>query len=523
MDMLHKKPQQIREPGLGLSVTVLVIVAFVIVYSVAILELSPQLPIAFGAIFTSLIGYFVLGCPWEIINRGIRSSISEALISLLILLMIGALIGIWITTGIVPGLIYYGLPLLSPSMFLTATLVISSIVALATGSSWSTTGTVGIALIGMAVGLGVPSPIAAGFIISGAYFGDKMSPLSETTNLAPAVAGTNLFDHIKAMMWSTIPTYIIVIGIAMIMGMKYSGGHIDSSQIEGMRSLIAAEFKISPLCVIPPLVIAGLAYRKIPALPSIIFGGLAAMIIGVFQGVPLIDIITSIQTGYEPSLTASIVSMTDSGALSLLLTDKGIAGLSPESAVKIAESLSSLLERGGIESMYWTLSLTMLALALGGILEAVGILKTVLRKIVSKIDSVKGIIISTLISGCSANLFIADQYLAIILPGRMFKPTYDENQISPKMLSRSIEDSATVTSAIIPWNTCGAYQSGVLGVPCLSYLPYAFFNYLCPIISALLTLMGIGIYKTIKGEDTLIHRETQDLLKLKKSVEETSE
>lgn len=522
MEFLHRRSKQIREPGFGLSLVVLLIVAFAIVYSVAILELSPQLPIIFGAIFTAFIGYFVLGCPWEVIDKGIRSSISEALISLLILLMIGALIGIWITTGVVPGLIYYGLPLLSPSIFLTATLLISSIVALATGSSWSTTGTVGIALIGMAVGLGIPTPVAAGFIISGAYFGDKMSPLSETTNLAPAVAGTNLFDHIKAMLWSTVPTYLIVVGIAMIMGMKYSGGNIDPSQIEGMRKLIAAEFNISPLCIIPPLVIAGLAYRKIPALPSIIFGGLTAMVLGLFQGIPLLDIIKSALTGYKPALTASIASTTDSGALNQLLADNGVVGLASESAIKIAESLSSLLERGGIESMYWTLSLTMLALALGGILEEVGILKAILHKIVSKIESVKGILIVTVVSGCSANLFIADQYLAIILPGRMFKPTYDENKISPRMLSRSIEDSATVTSAIIPWNTCGAYQSGVLGVPCLSYLPYAFFNYLCPLISILLTLMGIGIYKRVKGEDILVDRNTQGLLKLHKNVEKTS-
>ncbi len=220
MEFLHRKPKQIREPGFGLSLVVLLIVAFAIVYSVAILELSPQLPIIFGAIFTAFIGYFVLGCPWEVIDKGIRSSISEALISLLILLMIGALIGIWITTGVVPGLIYYGLPLLSPSIFLTATLLISSIVALATGSSWSTTGTVGIALIGMAVGgsswsttgtvgialigmavgLGIPTPVAAGFIISGAYFGDKMSPLSETTNLAPAKQCYGVqFQHISSL------------------------------------------------------------------------------------------------------------------------------------------------------------------------------------------------------------------------------------------------------------------------------------------------------------------------------------
>ncbi|PID75867.1 MAG: Na+/H+ antiporter NhaC [Deltaproteobacteria bacterium] len=506
----------VREPGLGLAVSVLLVVAFVIVYSVVILELSAQLPIMFGAIFTALVGYFVLKCPWSAIEKGIRSSIADALISLLILLIIGALIGVWITTGIVPGLVYYGLPLLSPSMFLTAALLISSIVSLATGSSWSTTGTIGVALMGVALGLNIPAPIAAGVIISGAYFGDKMSPLSETTNLAPAIAGANLFDHIRAMLWSTVPTYIIVIGITVLIGMKYSGGYIDSSQIEGMRQLLSAEFNISPLCIVPPLVVAIAAYRKIPALPSIILGGFVAVLIGFFQGVDLMEIVKSVHSGYKPTLTASIISASDPQALGALLAENGIVNVSIDSTVEISKSLSSLLERGGIESMYWTLSLTILALALGGILETVGILKVVLKTIVRKIESAKGVVVATITSGFFANVFMADQYMAIILPGRMYKPAYDENRIAPRMLSRSIEDSATITSVLIPWNTCGAYQSGVLGVPVLSYLPYAFFNYLCPIVSILITLLGLGIYKTIKGKDTLIRFDSQDLLKIER-------
>lgn len=505
-----------RKPRFGEALFVLVVDALIISYGVLDihfesgatfgLALSAHVPLFIAAVFTALVGVFFIGRKWRDVEEGMINGITVALQAVLILMTIGGLIGAWIQSGVVPTLIFYGLNLLSPQYFLLASLLICAIVSLSTGSSWSTSGTVGIALMGIGAGLGVPAPVTAGFVISGAYFGDKMSPLSDTTNLAPAVAGSDLFSHIRAMLWTTGPTLLIVAGIAAYMGGSYSGAELDTSRISVIQQMMSSEFAISKIGFLPPLLVLVLAALKVPALPGITAGMLLAAGMSLFQGVGLGDVLGALHSGYTPGLIGQVAESADIGAVNELL--KGAVVFQPESfetVKEVASMLNDLLARGGLTGMLETVALILVALVLGGIMETCGFLEVLLERLMERVKSVFGLVGAVISSCVFTNMFLGDQYLALVMPGRMFRPAFEEFRkdgkgLDPKLLSRTLEDSGTLTSVLVPWNTCGAYNSGVLGVPTLSYLPYAFLNYINPLVALLMTRLGIGVPWVEKGE-----------------------
>ena len=494
-----------RKPTLFEAIVAIVVAAVCIGVGVLVLGVDVHIPLVFATAVVCWMGRYLLHFQWKDMEDGIFRGILAGLQAVLILMIVGMIIGSWIQGGIVPTLIYYGLSLLSPAIFLLATLLICSIVSLATGTSWGTSGTVGLALIGIAAGLGVPAPLAAGVVISGAYFGDKMSPLSDTTNLAPAVAGTTLFSHIRAMISTTMITYAIVVVITLVIGFKFAGGTLEVSRIQAFQKLLAAEFHISLLGFVPPVVVILLAALRFPAIPSMFAGVVLGAIMVLLQGNGLATMVTSIHYGYTPALSAELAGAENLEAVSALLASKGITDVSPELAKEVGQMLSDLLKRGGLDSMMWTVSLIFCALSFGGVMERCGFLEVLLDSLLRHVKSVTGLITSVIFACIFTNIFLADQYVAIVLPGRMFKSAFDKKGLHPRMLSRTLEDSGTLTSVLVPWNTCGAYHTGVLGVPTFQYLPYAFLNYLNPIVAIALTAMGKFIFWRKETDEDIIN------------------
>jgi NhaC family Na+:H+ antiporter len=502
-----------RKPSLALTLALFLTVAAMIAASVLVWEVDIHITLILGAMLTIAIGVVVLKYDYATIEKGIIDGIMTGMQACLILYTVGPLIGTWILSGVVPTMIYYGLAILSPSIFLLATLLICSVVSLSTGTSWGTSGTVGIALMGIALGLGIPAPLTAGVVISGAYFGDKMSPLSDTTNLAPAVAGTDLFQHIRAMVWTTGPTYIIVAAITIVIGFRYAGGELDTAKIAAIQALMKAEFWINPVTLIAPLVVIGLSAARKPALPSLWAGIFVAIVIALVNGSGIGDILNIMQYGYSPTVSASIAGAgEDAAALAKVLAESNIT-VAPAIALEAANDIVKLMERGGLQSMNWTISLIICAFTFGFSMETCGFLKVMLEAIMKPIKSVGGMVTATIMSCLVCDIFLGDQYLSIAMPGTMFRSAYQEKGLHPRMLSRSLEDAGTLLSVLIPWNTCGAYHTTVLGVPTIQYVPYAFLNYLNPIVAIILTYMGIGIaWKGKEGEPVISRTRPADLV-----------
>jgi len=423
-----------------------------------------HVPLILGALIASIVAITRLGYTWKEVEDGIVSTISDTMQAILILAIIGMIIGTWILGGIVPTLIYYGLQILSPSFFLIAACLLCCVVSLATGSSWTTAGTVGIALMGVAAGLGVNPGAAAGAIISGAYFGDKMSPLSDTTNLAPAMAGANLFDHVRHMVYTTGVSLIIALIGFGILGAGYAGKELDISAINEILALMSDNFVINPLLLLVPLIVIVMVARKVPAIPGLfigtLLGGLAAMI---FQGASFAGVMDAMQYG--------VVSETGNAIIDELLT------------------------RGGYQSMMWTISLILVALTFGGVLEKTGMLETIGKVILGYAKSTGALVTATIITSIFTNVLAGDQYLALVLPGKMYKDEYRKRGLAPRNLSRCLEDAGTLTSPLVPWNTCGATMSTYLGVPTIQYIPYCFLNLVNPIVSIVFGFTGITMMK----------------------------
>lgn len=424
----------------------------------------------------------VNGYSWKETLRGITSSITSALPALLILLLIGALAGTWMLSGVVPAMIYYGLDILSPTIFLFATCLICAIVSIATGSSWTTVATVGIALVGIGDVLGFEKGIIAGAIISGAYFGDKMSPLSDTTNLAPAMAGTDLITHIKYMALTTIPSIVITLIIFLVIGFFYNTTG-EVGQIEELQSAIASKFNISPLLFLVPVAVVGLIIKKVPAIPALFIGSLLGGIFAViFQPELLISL--SGETNFALAAYKSVINA--------MTTDVAI--------VTENELVNELLSSSGMNGMLGTIWLIICAMIFGGVMENTGMLKRITQSIIGLAKTTGSLIATTTVSCITFNITASDQYLAIVVPGRMFAEEYRERGLHPKVLSRTLEDSGTVTSALIPWNTCGAYHSGVLGIATGEYFMYCFFNIISPLMTMAFGFLGIKIAKIAKNE-----------------------
>jgi NhaC family Na+:H+ antiporter len=495
-------------PTLAEAVFVLLVAGFSILSAVQVWETDVHIPLVLSAVVAAVLAMTRMKVSWAVIEDAMLSSILMGMQAVLILYTVGMLIGAWLLSGVVPSMIYYGLNVIAPSIFLIATLIICSVVSLATGTSWGTTGTVGIALLGIGAGLGVPPAVCAGFAISGAYFGDKMSPLSDTTNLAPAMAGTDVFQHIRAMCWTTAPTCVIVLVVAAVMGREYASGALDIQGIQALQELMRGEFSISLWGFVPPLLVIGLAASQKPAIPSIFAGVLAGCFLAILQGADVNALLEVLQNGYKPDLAAKVVAAgKDFPAISDLLARAGVVGVSPEHAAEAAATLNTLLTRGGLQSMNWTVSLIFCALSFGGILDRCGFLEVLLECLLKKVHTAGGLVGSVIAACLMANVFTGDQYIAIVLPGRMFRARFEKWGLHARMLSRSLEDCGTLTSALVPWNTCGAYQSKALGVPTVDYLPYALLNWLNPIVALLMTYMGVGIaWRSGDGDDFTLSR-----------------
>jgi NhaC family Na+:H+ antiporter len=432
-----------------------------------------------------LVGMFVAaiiglknGHTWTAIEEGIVKGISMSLGACLILLAVGALIGTWMLSGTVPTLIYYGLSLLDPSWFYAAAAVICAVVAMSIGSSWTTAATIGVALIGVAGGMELSLAITAGAVVSGAYFGDKLSPLSETTNLAPAIAGTNLFEHIKYMMWTTIPSFCIALILFALLGLQENTVSA-SSRIPEMQLLLQQEFHIAWYNLFPLVVLLTLAIRKMPAFPAVSIG---AAIGGVWALLFQADLVSSmLETEFSDFVTSLMVVWT-------AMFD-GVSFSTPD------ENLNSLLSRGGMSSMLNTIWLIICAMSFGAVLERVGLLAAVVSLALKGATSAGDMVLRTILTSLGTNIVTADQYMSIVMPGRMYKEEFEKRNLHQLNLSRSLEDGGTITSPLIPWNTCGAYMHSVLGVHPFSYIFYAFFNLINPILAIIYAYMGIKILR----------------------------
>jgi NhaC family Na+:H+ antiporter len=434
-----------------------------------------QIALLIAAAFTILIARR-LGFSWKRMQKGMVQSIKSALPAILILLMIGALAGTWMISGVVPAMIYYGLQILTPTIFLVAACVISSIVSIATGSSWTTVATVGVALLGIGQVMGLPNGMIAGAIISGAYFGDKMSPLSDTTNLAPAMAGTDLFTHIRYMMYTTFPTILLTLIIFLILGFNYTGTS-NSDSVDLMLGAIKEKFYISPVLFLVPGAVIFLIIKKVDALPALFVGTLLGGVFAIIFQPQVIKEISGISGDYASSAyKAFFMTMSDKVAV-----------------VTSNEQVNELLTTRGMAGMMNTIWLIVCAMCFGGVMEATGFLQKITSVIIKRVKSTGSLIASTAATCIFFNTTASDQYLAIVVPGRMFAETYKEKGLAPENLSRTLEDSGTVTSVLIPWNTCGAYQSGVLGVATGEYFLYCFFNWMSPIMTVLFGYLNIRI------------------------------
>jgi len=436
--------------------------------TVGFLKLPPHIPLIFAAAVAAVVASLNKH-PWTEILDGMVHGITLAMGAILILIIVGTLIGTWISGGIVPTMIYYGLKVLSPGVFLVATLIICSIVSLGTGSSWSTAGTVGVALIGVGQGLGIPVPMVAGAIISGAYFGDKMSPLSDTTNLAPAVAGADLFSHIRHMVYTTVPGYILSIILYGIIGAKFAGGTLETQGVETILTTIRAHFFIHPVLLLPPILVIVMVVKKVPPLPALlagtIMGGFFAMLT---QSRSLKEVIQAAQAGY--------------------VSETGV------------QMVDDLLTRGGLENMMTTVALIICALSFGGIMERTGMLEVLAQSFLKRVRRTGSLVTATIFTCIGMNAIAADQFIAIVIPGRMYKKAFDERKLHPKNLSRCLEDAGTLSSPLIPWNSCGAFMGATLGVNPLLYLPYAFLNLSNPLVSIFYGYTGITMEKVKDGD-----------------------
>ena len=435
---------------------------------------SNQFILLMGGAVAALVGAFNKVSFDKMIDK-VAHNIQSTTGAILILLMVGALAGTWLISGIIPTMIYYGLQVLNPTIFLAACVIICSVISVATGSSWTTSATVGIALIGIADALDISTGMTAGAILSGAYFGDKMSPLSDTTNLAPAMAGTDLFTHIRYMTITTVPTILVTLIVFIIIGLNLDAS--GTANTEGILNSIEKTFYVTPwLFVVPTLVII-LIVKKTPPLIALLLGTLLAAVAALI---------------FQPELVALLGG---SEQLNFNTAYQGIMNsITIETAIETDNKvLNDLFSSGGMQGMLGTIWLIICAMVFGGIMEAIGALARISQALLNLFHTTFGLFASTVASCLALNLTASDQYLAIVVPGKMFSQAYRDKGLAPENLSRSLEDSATVTSVLVPWNTCGAYHSGVLGVPVASYFMYAIFNYLSPFTTLLFAAFHIKI------------------------------
>ena len=440
-------------------------------------ENTYQIILLLGASLAAIMGLIDKISINHIVGK-IFSSIKSIAIPIVILLLVGALAGTWKVSGVIPAMVYYGLNLIDPSVFLPLTLIVTAVVSLTTGSSYTTSATVGIALVAVGTAFNISPGMTAGAVISGAYFGDKMSPLSDTTNLAPAMAGGDLYAHIKYMTLTTVPTFIITFIVFSLISFNIDTSTTgDMSSIISLSDTISNDFYISPVLFLVPVLVIFLAYLKIRPIIALSSGVFLAVIFAlIFQ--------------------QNILETIDSSDLNAVFNSVFLDTEIPTENNRIVRLYNS----GGMKGMLWTINLTLCAMVFGGSMDAIGALSKITSALLERAKNMFGLFVSTVISCLGINIAASDQYLAIVIPGKMFKNAYKERGLAPENLSRTLEDSGTVTSALIPWNTCGAYHYGVLGVSVPEYFIYAIFNWMSPIMTLIYAGFSIKIRRILKAK-----------------------
>jgi NhaC family Na+:H+ antiporter len=478
--IIENKELNIWEALLPVIILIILLAYNVSVFGDDALSGSNQFILLMGGAVAAIVGFYNKVSYRKMIDE-VANNIKSTTEALLILLFVGALAGTWLISGVIPSMIFYGLKILNPTIFLPATVIICAVISIATGSSWTTSATVGIALIGVGQAIGIPLGMVAGAVISGAYFGDKMSPLSDTTNLAPAMAGGDLFTHIRYMAYTTVPSIIVTLIVFIIIGLTLTPE--GAADTKDLLAAMQEKFYISPVLFIVPAVVIFLIIRKTKPLIALLIGTLLG---GVFAIVFQPDIVAAVAGAesltFESAYKGVMKAMTVSTAVE---TDNAI--------------LSDLFSAKGMAGMLGTIWLILCAMVFGGIMDAIGALARISRTLLNMAQTTFSLFASTVASCLVLNVTASDQYLAIVVPGKMFAKAYEERGLAPENLSRTLEDSGTVTSVLVPWNTCGAYQSGVLGVSVLDYFVYAVFNYISPFMTLLFAAFHIKIKQL--GED----------------------
>ena len=460
---MQEKENNVRMPKVWEALLVLGFLVAMLAIGIIIYEVDPHVPLLLGVLGAAVMAA-VLGYKWDQIEHFMIKGISKAMQSIIILVIIGVLIGVWLDAGVVPAMIYYGLKVLKPSIFFIATMLICSITSLATGTSWGTMGTMGVALMGIGFGLGMNPGMTAGAIISGAYFGDKMSPLSDTTNLAPAMSGTDIMSHIKFMILPTAIVYGLCVIFYGILGfMQYQGGNADLSTVTMLEDSLSGMFSINPLLLLPPVIVIVAVALKVPAIPGITLGIFAGAVVGMI---------------FQPECTLGS------------LFECGMNGFSCETGIY---EIDRLLNTGGIMNMMFSVSMTIIAMMFGGIMEETHQLEVIVNKLKTLVKKPAGLVALTEATCVVSNAVMPEQYISIVVPGRMYSEEYKKMGLSATSLSNALESSGTITSALIPWNTCGVFIMSTLGITVSQYGPWALFNWMMPIACLIMAFMGITV------------------------------
>lgn len=457
-------------PSLKVALIPIIFMMIFLFTGIFLYNSEPHIPILMSAVVAGIIA-ICLGYSWLDIQKSITAGVALSVQALLILIILGTLIATWLASGIVPTMIYYGLDIISPDWFLPLAVIITSGVSLTAGNAWTAAGTVGIAVMGVGVVLGYNPAMVAGAVISGAYFGDKLSPLSETTNMAPGIIGVNLFEHIRYMLYTTIPAWVLTIILFVILGFFNKTDVTDLSGITTLQQKLDEIFVITPWLILVPITVLGMIMFKMPAIPGLIIGSLLGALVALFiQGETIEALLNMMIVGFEKTTGH--------------------------------ETIDYLLNNGGIENMMPTVSLVMLAMSLGGILELTGSLETIVQTLLRFARSTGSLIATTAASSVTANVIACDQYLSILLPGRMYVQAYKDKGLELKNLSRTVEDAGTMTSSLVPWNTCGAFMATTLGVATIDYAPYVFLAFLSPIVAIIYGYTGFKIARVPESERT---------------------
>ncbi|WP_102273074.1 Na+/H+ antiporter NhaC [Cytobacillus massiliigabonensis] len=470
-----------RDMPFLVAIIPLAVMILVMFFTVVKLEQGPHIPLIVGTSVAALVAWRS-GYKWKEIEEAMYKGIRLALPAVIIIMLVGLTIGAWIGGGVVATMIYYGLKIITPSLFLVSICIICAIVSLAIGSSWSTMGTIGVAGMGIGLSMGIPAPMIAGAIISGAYFGDKMSPLSDTTNLAAGLTNTDLFVHIKHMFYTTIPGLIIALITYAILGRSFGKNGVDTADINQTIAVLQDSFVITPWLLIIPLLVIILVAKKVPAIPALIIGILLGFLSQIIvQGGSFTGAVGALQSGF----------VIETGN----------------------EMVDNLFNRGGLDSMMYTVSMTIVAMTFGGILEHTGMLNAIVNQILKLAKTAKGLVASTVASCFATNAACSEQYISIVIPSRMFAKAYRDKGLHSKNLSRALEDGGTLTSVFVPWNTCGVFIFGTLGVSAFQYAPYAVLNFIVPIISIIFAMTGFTIVKLTESEKLALQKEEEAALK----------